>query len=233
MTVSRTLLIVAGVLIAVFASILLARGLLGLNQEVAPVEAAKDAGKSDESPDKKLPRWEDFAHADDSAVAVPRPVLEGETTSAAQANSASPFDGAYDRVRLESLALRLEGVAPGAKPMALISGRVVRTADRIDVFRISKISSSGVVLVGPSGARFDLVPGTNPSSDLESNDSPERRTSSDRPSPEGGIWPASRRGSRGSSRQQRETAPDRLLPLRDLAGQTSPFTRSQKPGGQR
>ena len=56
----------------------------------------------------------------------------------------------------------MQGVAAGRRPLALISGRVVRVGDTIDDFLVADIRGAGVTLVGPAGVRIDLVPGANP-----------------------------------------------------------------------
>ncbi len=159
MNLRRIVLVVAGIGIAVAAVYLLFLGFRGLRPASGPAAAAAE-GATEETPGaqedgEKAPRWEDFAHPEDAEADAERPI-EGVGMAAA-----SPFDRAWAQSKLEQLALRLEGVAPGDLPLALISGRVARIGDTIDDFQVIRIDRFGVSLLGPAGLYVDLAPGTS------------------------------------------------------------------------
>lgn len=149
---------------------------------------ADQAAESPQDEPATPPRWEDFAETGGEEPLVARPVtaVEGDGWGVPQVD---PFERARMRRRLRGVTLRLEGVAPGDDPKALVSGRVVRLGDVVEGFRVARIDASGITLVGPVGASLELATGEAASPPAEAAAEPERpwrrsaRRASDREHP--------------------------------------------------
>ena len=161
MLTKRLLFIVVGVVIAGLAVLLVLWGLNALRSDPAGSSdasvdsAANPTSEGGAASGGESRPWQAFtggAAQNSEQVTALRPI---ERLSRA---AGRPFDQAYAQKQLDRLGFRLEGVARGEQPLALISGRVVRIGDRVEGYRVESIERSGVLLIGPTGMRFDLAP---------------------------------------------------------------------------
>ena len=168
MSAGRIMLIAGGLLTAAVAFFLVVRGFRGSETAAAAADPAQTSqtaqtaggaagGRAQEPPP---PRWQSFLRPEEAA-APPRPVVH-----LAQAVP-NPFDrlaslavsGGARAARPENPGFRLEGIAAGARAVALISGHALREGGTISGFRVVRIGRSAVTLAGPQGARLDLAMG--------------------------------------------------------------------------
>lgn len=221
MSVSRILLVLAGLLVAAGAVFLVVRGIQGFEGATSPSAGAGEAGVEESGTDKILPEWEDYAHPGESETPVQRPI---EGTGVA---IVSPFDQSYARAKLRALALRLDGVAPGADALALISGQVMRLGDAIDEFRIVRIDKFGVSLANASGIHVDLGLGMSTAPPpAEVAEAPRRVASLETASPPKFLPTLPRsasRGARGLQDLERSSPAKALPPPRQLRQGPLPF----------
>lgn len=152
MSMRRILILTVGALVAAGALFLLVRDALGTAASPATSPTTATGPSAVDDPEEKPPRWEDFTNPD-SLEPPPRPLALGEIPAE------SPFERGYGREKLSNLDLRLDGVAPGTPPRAMISGRTLGIGDTIEEFRVLRIDRSGVALEGPAGLRIHLLPG--------------------------------------------------------------------------
>ncbi|MEM7353482.1 MAG: hypothetical protein AAF657_21980 [Acidobacteriota bacterium] len=154
MSIPRALLVAAGALLAVFVLLFLLRGSSATEHDAAAAEAKGQSGNPEtqdrSSVDEEAPRWESYAWSDPAAESLPRPIADFVPTPA------DPFARALARKRPETVALRLEGLAPGDSPLALISGQVVRIGESVDGFRVSRIGTDSVSLSDATGKHVEL-----------------------------------------------------------------------------
>ena len=109
------------------------------------------------------PAWSELALVDEEPVARPRlPVPVSVATVAGATEAADPFDRALRhrtaRGPTPAAELRLQAVVTGARPMALISGHLLRPGDAIGSYRLSRVEPSAVHLAGASPRRLVLPP---------------------------------------------------------------------------
>jgi hypothetical protein len=159
MSAGRIALIAAGLLVAIGGLVLIVRAFRGADAAAAAADPVQTAGhpgggRGQEPPP---PKWQSFLRQDGPA-APPRPVVR-----LAQ-GAPNPFDrlatGGVRVSRPENPGFRLEGIAAGTQPVALISGHAVREGGTISGFRVVRIGRSAVTLAGPQGARLDLAMGS-------------------------------------------------------------------------
>ena len=159
MSAGRIALVAAGLLIALCVGVLIARGFRGSEASAAasePSQASQAAGSAPggRPQEPPPPRWQSFLRPDERA-APPRPVVR-----LAQ-EAPNPFDrlaaGGVRAARPENPGFRLEGIAGGARAVALISGHAVREGGTLSGYRVVHIGRSAVTLAGPQGARLDLA----------------------------------------------------------------------------
>lgn len=184
----RIALVAGGVLIAGGALFLLFQGLGGgapaLSGETgapgAPSSLAGAPARGGEGKDKDgkepPPAWQSFLRPDAPGKTVPRPsarlagpvpspfVYVAEAPPAVEAEKSVYAPLRLPAVQIQSAklppaALRLEGVAAGPSPLALISGKVVRAGDTIAGYRVVEVGKSGASLQKPGGARLELAIG--------------------------------------------------------------------------
>lgn len=152
MDTKRILTLAGALLVAALAVFLIRQGLrhLVLPQPVVAAALASEAEDEETAPEVE-PRWQDFAVPDallpEGDAALARPLLR------AGLEAASPFA----QRRRAAPNLRLEGMARGAQPYALVSGRVLKVGDEIRRYRLERIDRDGVMLVGPSARRLRLT----------------------------------------------------------------------------
>jgi len=163
MSARRIALIAAGLLIAACGLILIVRAFRSAGAAAAASDPAQTAGRATggRAQEPPPPKWQSILRPEEHA-APPRPVVH-----LAQGVS-NPFDrlarlaGSAVVVRAakpENPGFRLEGIAAGTQPVALISGHAVREGGTISGFRVVSIGRSAVTLAGPQGNRLNLALG--------------------------------------------------------------------------
>lgn len=155
MSAGRIVLFVAGLLVAIGGLVLIVRAFRGADTAAATSDPVQTTGHSagGRGQEPPPPKWQSFLRPDGQA-APPRPVAH------LAPGASNPFDrlatGGVRASRPENPVFRLEGIAAGTQPVALISGHAVREGGTVSGFRVVRIGRSAVTLAGPRGARLDL-----------------------------------------------------------------------------
>lgn len=152
MSTGRAVLIALGLLIAGSGIFLVLRGFRGANAAAIPASLpAADVQGNRGKTEQEAPRWQSFVRSGESAPA--RPLVRFAR------GVSNPFDRLATGTavaRPGNPGLRLEGISVGTQPVALISGRAVRSGGTIAGFRVIRIDRSAVLLASPQGTGLVL-----------------------------------------------------------------------------